>query len=84
MPRVGEDEGGGGSNAEKTGSGFGGWLGGAARAMTGGTGAGYVVLGGARYGLRLSQVNIYLQLYEYFKNTFIYISSLNIRSIFEN
>ena len=58
MPRVGEDEGGGGSNAEKTGSGFGGWLGGAARAMTGGSGAGYVVLGGTRYGLRLSQVNI--------------------------
>lgn len=55
MPRVGGDGGGG---AEKAGgSGFGGWLGGAARAMTGGSvGGGYVVLGGTRYGLRLSQV----------------------------
>ncbi|XP_033212658.1 rho guanine nucleotide exchange factor 17 isoform X2 [Belonocnema kinseyi] len=60
MPRVGEDEGGGGSNAEKAGSGFGGWLGGAARAMTGGSGAGYVVLGGTRYGLRHSQDNLAL------------------------
>ncbi|XP_047352285.1 rho guanine nucleotide exchange factor 17-like isoform X8 [Vespa velutina] len=54
MPRVGGD--GGGGN-EKTGaSGFGGWLGGAARAVTGGgVAGGYVVLGGTRYGLRLSQ-----------------------------
>lgn len=58
MSRVGEDEGGGGSNAEKTGNSFGGWFGGAARAMTGGSGGtGYVVLGGPRYGLHLSQVN---------------------------
>ncbi|XP_043786510.1 rho guanine nucleotide exchange factor 17 isoform X3 [Apis laboriosa] len=57
MPRVGGDGGGG---AEKAGgSGFGGWLGGAARAMTGGSvGGGYVVLGGTRYGLRLSQENL--------------------------
>ncbi|XP_012348158.1 rho guanine nucleotide exchange factor 17 isoform X3 [Apis florea] len=57
MPRVGGDGGGG---AEKAGgSGFGGWLGGAARAMTGGSvGGGYVVLGGTRYGLRLSQESL--------------------------
>ncbi|XP_047352274.1 uncharacterized protein LOC124950099 isoform X1 [Vespa velutina] len=57
MPRVGGD--GGGGN-EKTGaSGFGGWLGGAARAVTGGgVAGGYVVLGGTRYGLRLSQESL--------------------------
>ncbi|XP_043483895.1 rho guanine nucleotide exchange factor 17 isoform X2 [Leptopilina heterotoma] len=60
MSRVGEDEGGGGSNAEKTGSSFGGWFGGAARAMTGGSGTGYVVLGGPRYGLHLSQDSLAL------------------------
>lgn len=55
MPRVGGD--GGGGSEKPGGSGFGGWLGGAARAMTGGgVGGGYVVLGGTRYGLRLSQV----------------------------
>lgn len=55
MPRVGGDGGGGPEKAG--GSGFGGWLGGAARAMTGASvGGGYVVLGGTRYGLRLSQV----------------------------
>ncbi|XP_076669101.1 rho guanine nucleotide exchange factor 17 isoform X4 [Andrena cerasifolii] len=54
MPRVGGDGGGGPEKAG--GSGFGGWLGGAARAMTGASvGGGYVVLGGTRYGLRLSQ-----------------------------
>jgi len=56
MPRAGAgDE---GSGPQRTGSsGFGGWLGGAARAMTGGgVGSGYVVLGGTRYGLRISQV----------------------------
>ncbi|XP_051171015.1 rho guanine nucleotide exchange factor 17 isoform X2 [Leptopilina boulardi] len=61
MSRVGEDEGGGGSNAEKTGNSFGGWFGGAARAMTGGSGGtGYVVLGGPRYGLHLSQDSLTL------------------------
>ncbi|KAF7403448.1 hypothetical protein HZH68_006242 [Vespula germanica] len=57
MPRVGGD--GGGGN-EKTGAGgFGGWLGGAARAVTGGgVAGGYVVLGGTRYGLRLSQESL--------------------------
>lgn len=72
MPRVGGDGGGG---AEKAGgSGFGGWLGGAARAMTGGSvGGGYVVLGGTRYGLRLSQVkrfsfSILLIVYLFFLN----------------
>ncbi|RLU24428.1 hypothetical protein DMN91_002517 [Ooceraea biroi] len=55
MPRAGAgDE---GSGPQRTGGGgFGGWLGGAARAMTGGgVGSGYVVLGGTRYGLRISQ-----------------------------
>ncbi|XP_015511669.1 rho guanine nucleotide exchange factor 17 isoform X3 [Neodiprion pinetum] len=52
MPR-GAGEGG---ERASSGGGFGGWLGGAARAMTGGAGGGYVVLGGTRYGLRLSQV----------------------------
>ncbi|XP_012256069.2 uncharacterized protein LOC105686072 isoform X1 [Athalia rosae] len=52
MPR-GAGEGG---EKSSSGGGFGGWLGGAARAMTGGAGGGYVVLGGTRYGLRLSQV----------------------------
>ncbi|XP_024226609.1 rho guanine nucleotide exchange factor 17 isoform X9 [Bombus impatiens] len=57
MPRVGGDGGGGPEKAG--GSGFGGWLGGAARAMTGGSvGGGYVVLGGTRYGLRLSQESL--------------------------
>ncbi|XP_029040414.2 rho guanine nucleotide exchange factor osg-1 isoform X2 [Osmia bicornis bicornis] len=57
MPRVGGDGGGGPEKAG--GSGFGGWLGGAARAMTGGNvGGGYVVLGGTRYGLRLSQESL--------------------------
>jgi len=58
MPRAGAgDE---GSGPQRTGSsGFGGWLGGAARAMTGGgVGSGYVVLGGTRYGLRISQVTL--------------------------
>nr|XP_034173330.1 rho guanine nucleotide exchange factor osg-1 isoform X5 [Osmia lignaria] len=57
MPRVGGD--GGGGSEKAGGSGFGGWLGGAARAMTGGNvGGGYVVLGGTRYGLRLSQESL--------------------------
>ncbi|KAK9305283.1 hypothetical protein QLX08_003640 [Tetragonisca angustula] len=57
MPRVGGDGGGGPEKAG--GSGFGGWLGGAARAMTGASvGGGYVVLGGTRYGLRLSQESL--------------------------
>ncbi|XP_078048564.1 rho guanine nucleotide exchange factor 17 isoform X1 [Augochlora pura] len=57
MPRVGGD--GGGGSEKAGGSGFGGWLGGAARAMTGATvGGGYVVLGGTRYGLRLSQESL--------------------------
>jgi len=56
MPRAGAGD--GSSGPPRTGSsGFGGWLGGAARAMTGGgVGSGYVVLGGTRYGLRISQV----------------------------
>jgi len=56
MPRAGGGD--GGSGPQRTGGGsFGGWLGGAARAMTGGgVGGGYVVLGGTRYGLRISQV----------------------------
>lgn len=55
MPRAGGGD--GGSGPQRTGSGFGGWLGGAARAMTGGgVGGGYVILGGTRYGLRISQV----------------------------
>lgn len=56
MPRAGAGD--GGSGPQRTGAGgFGGWLGGAARAMTGGSvGSGYVVLGGTRYGLRISQV----------------------------
>ncbi|CAK9800392.1 Rho guanine nucleotide exchange factor 17 [Anthophora plagiata] len=57
MPRVGGDGGGGPEKAG--GSGFGGWFGGAARAMAGGSvGGGYVVLGGTRYGLRLSQESL--------------------------
>lgn len=56
MPRVGGDGVGGGEN-EKTSGGFGGWFGGAARAMTGNSGSGYVVLGGTKYGIRLSQVS---------------------------
>ncbi|XP_032453905.1 uncharacterized protein LOC100123336 isoform X2 [Nasonia vitripennis] len=62
MPRFGGDGGGGGesasgesqsnSNAQTSA----GWLGGATRTVTGSaTGANYVVLGGTRYGLRLSQ-----------------------------
>ncbi|KAG5331758.1 ARHGH factor, partial [Acromyrmex charruanus] len=58
MPRAGGGD--GGSGPQRTGGGgFGGWLGGAARAMTGGgVGGGYVVLGGTRYGLRISQENL--------------------------
>ncbi|XP_012280572.1 rho guanine nucleotide exchange factor 17 isoform X3 [Orussus abietinus] len=58
MPRVGGEGGGGGASEKSGGGGFGGWLGGAARAMTGGGGGGYVVLGGTRYGLRLSQESL--------------------------
>lgn len=58
MPRiVGEGVGGGVKENEKTKEGLGKWLGGAARAMTGNVSSGYVVLGGTRYGIRLSQVN---------------------------
>ncbi|XP_024886291.1 uncharacterized protein LOC112463866 isoform X1 [Temnothorax curvispinosus] len=58
MPRAGGGD--GGSGPQRTGGGgFGGWLGGAARAMTGGgVGGGYVVLGGTRYGLRISQESL--------------------------
>lgn len=57
MPRIGGEGGGGGEEKEKkTSGGLGGWLDGAARAMTGNGSTGYVVLGGTRYGIRLSQV----------------------------
>ncbi|XP_036141211.1 uncharacterized protein LOC105833654 isoform X3 [Monomorium pharaonis] len=57
MPRAGGGD--GGSGPQRTGGGgFGGWLGGAARAVTGGGGTGYVVLGGTRYGLRISQESL--------------------------
>ncbi|KAL6438921.1 hypothetical protein ACFW04_003755 [Cataglyphis niger] len=58
MPRAGGGD--GGSGPQRTGGGgFGGWLGGAARAMTGGgVGGGYVILGGTRYGLRISQESL--------------------------
>ncbi|XP_012215221.1 rho guanine nucleotide exchange factor 17 isoform X3 [Linepithema humile] len=58
MPRAGGGD--GGSGPQKTGGGgFGGWLGGAARAMTGANvSGGYVVLGGTRYGLRISQESL--------------------------
>ncbi|XP_014213202.1 rho guanine nucleotide exchange factor 17 [Copidosoma floridanum] len=63
MPRArGDGGGGGGGSAEKHqpaeqsgATGLGGWLGGAARAVTGSPAGNYVVLGGTRYGLRLSQ-----------------------------
>ncbi|XP_015585736.1 rho guanine nucleotide exchange factor 10-like protein isoform X2 [Cephus cinctus] len=59
MPRVAGEGGGAGGNEKTSGpGGFGGWLGGAARAMTGVGAAGYVVLGGTRYRLRLSQENL--------------------------
>ncbi|XP_025073713.1 rho guanine nucleotide exchange factor 17 [Pogonomyrmex barbatus] len=57
MPRAGGGD--GDSGPQRTGGGgFGGWLGGAARAMTGGGVGGYVVLGGTRYGLRISQESL--------------------------
>lgn len=61
MPHVSGD-GGGGNGTEKRPAGLGieRWLGGTAKVMTGGTGSGgYVVLGGTRYGLRVSQVSTY-------------------------
>ncbi|XP_014488562.1 PREDICTED: rho guanine nucleotide exchange factor 17 isoform X2 [Dinoponera quadriceps] len=59
MPRVGGGDGGSGPQRTGGAGGFGGWLGGAARAMTGGgVGGGYVVLGGTRYGLRISQESL--------------------------
>lgn len=61
MPHVGGDGGGGGGgSAERSpeqNAGFGSWLGGTTRTMTGGATGNYVVLGGTRYGLRLSQVS---------------------------
>lgn len=61
MPRVGGGDGGSGPQRTGGAGGFGGWLGGAARAVTGGgVGGGYVVLGGTRYGLRISQVSFIL------------------------
>lgn len=60
MPRVGGDGSVGGKSIEKSGvAGIGGWFGEATRVMSEGTGGGYVLLGGTRYGLRLSQVRIY-------------------------
>ncbi|XP_063982833.1 rho guanine nucleotide exchange factor 17 isoform X3 [Diachasmimorpha longicaudata] len=57
MPRISGDGGGGGAKNERT-SGIGGWFGGAARVMTGSGGGGYVILGGTKYGIRLSQESI--------------------------
>lgn len=56
MSRVGGD-GDGGVENEQTSSGIGQRFGGAARLMTGNKNSGYVVLGGTKYGIRLSQVN---------------------------
>lgn len=79
MPRFGGDGGGGGesapattgeslnnSNAHQTAAA--GWFGGATRTVTGGaTGANYVVLGGTRYGLRLSQVRFFFYVFRFSK-----------------
>ncbi|XP_058793844.1 uncharacterized protein LOC131665757 isoform X2 [Phymastichus coffea] len=53
MPRAARD--GGGERTSTPDQGYGAWLCGAARPVTIGSGASYVLLGGTRYGLRLSQ-----------------------------
>lgn len=57
MPRVGGEGDGGGENERQSGGLAGWYTGGATRTMTGNTGSAYVVLGGTKYAIRLSQVN---------------------------